>query len=278
MSYRSAALCLFALACSKQAPLTESEVVDAFFAAVDAGDVEAIEGLVAEDYVQHSALAADGRAGLLEALPSLREMEVQRHRLLVDGDKVLLHQTYTLPDQSTQVVFDVFRVEAGQLVEHWDAWQPEVPAAQTVSGRSMTEGPTEVVDLDQTEANRRLVTDFVEVVLTQGQFDRLGEFISADQYDQHNPGVADGLEGLGALAAGLQEAGLVFGYTDSPLVVAQGNFVMVGSEGVFGPSEAPGFALFYDLWRVEQGQIVEHWDVVPPGPDVAGLPHDNGFF
>jgi len=253
------------------------ELVDAFFQAVKAGDEAQLRELVREDYVQHSSLVGDGLGGLLDALPLLRGFEVTTHRVLVDGDRVMLHQTYRAPDQQPLVAMDVFRIEAGQLAEHWDAFQEEVPVSQTVSGRGMTDGPTEV-EAGDSSSNRILVEEFVEVVLTQGHFDRLAEFVSTEQYDQHNPGVGDGLEGLGELAAGLQEAGLSFGYTASPLVVAQGNFVMVGSEGVFGPSEHPGFALFYDLWRVENGKIVEHWDVVPPAPEPAALPHSNGFF
>lgn len=71
---------------------------------------------------------------------------------------------------------------------------------------------------------------------------------------------------------------MTFFYTRTPLVVAQGDMVLVGSEGVFGPADDPPFAVFYDLFRVEDGRIVEHWDVIPPSPDPDALPHSNGFF
>lgn len=268
-----------AIGCAEDpAPRAPEEVVAAVFEAIAAGDEATITSLVREDYIQHSAFAPDGREGLLSSVDQIAALGIERHRTLVDGNLVALHQTYTFPDGSRMVAFDVFRVQDGQLAEHWDGFQAEVPASMTVSGRSMTDGPTVPTSVEDTEANRTLVTDFVDVILTQGQFDRIAEFISTEQYAQHNPLVGDGLDGLGAFTAGLQEADLAFFYTSSPLVVAQGDMVFVGSEGAFGPSADPPYAVFYDLFRVENGRIVEHWDVIPPEPDPSALPHDNGYF
>ncbi|MEM9491430.1 MAG: nuclear transport factor 2 family protein, partial [Myxococcota bacterium] len=231
-----------------------------------------------EDYIQHSAFVADGRQGLIDALPTMAALKIELHRTLVDGDLVALHQTYEFPDGQRMVAFDVFRTQDGQLAEHWDALQAEVPANQTVSGRSMVDGATAVTDLDKTEANRALVTEFVDQVLGKGQFDRITDYVSTAQYDQHNPLVADGIEGLIGFAEGLAQQGLTFYFTATPIVVAQGNFVLTGSEGALGPVDNPGYAVIYDLFRVEDGKIVEHWDVVPESPDPAALPHGNGFF
>lgn len=274
-----AAATLLLLACNNDngGDLTPAEVVQGVFAAIAENDTEAIEILVREDYIQHSALATDGRAGLLEALPTLASLDIEVHRQLEDDDKVATHSTYTFPDGSQQVAFDVFRVQDGQLAEHWDAFQDLVPASETVSGNGMTDGATALGDGD-TETNRRLVVEFVDRVLTQGQFDALTEYVSSEGYTQHNPLVGNGVEGIGAFVQQLADQGLTFYYTDSPLVVAQADFVLVGSEGVFGPSEQPPYAIFYDLFRVEDGLIVEHWDVIPPSPNPATLPHDNGYF
>jgi hypothetical protein len=60
--------------------------------------------------------------------------------------------------------FDIIRVdENGKVAEHWDALQPLV--TETVSGRTQTDGPTEVTDLDQTEANKALAVALIEDVL-----------------------------------------------------------------------------------------------------------------
>lgn len=69
----------------------------------------------------------------------------------------------------------------------------------------------------------------------------------------------------------MAEQGIVMAYTQSPLVVAEGNFVLVGSEGTFGGQATA----FFDLFRLEEGRIVEHWDVIadiPSGDLPAGYP------
>ncbi len=242
-------------------------------------DADIVQQFVREDYIQHSALAPDGREGLLGFLENGPRLEVNIHRVLSDKDHVAFHTTYTFPDGKEMVAFDVFRVQEGQLAEHWDALQNMMPASETVSGNSMVDGSLKIEDEDKTEANRAVVMGFVDAVLTKGEVDRLPEFISTQEYIQHNPAVGNGLDGLGAFVGGLAEQGIGFGYTRSPLVVAQGNFVLVGSEGFFGPADVKPFAVFYDLFRVKEGRIVEHWDVIPsPAPDPAALPHGNGLF
>ncbi len=243
------------------------------------GNTKVVQTLVRDDYIQHSASALDGCQGVLDFIDKAGPLDVAVHRVLVDKDLVATHNTYTFPDGKSMVAFDVFRVEGGQLAEHWDALQEAVPAAESANGNSMVDGPSEVVDEDATEANRALVAGFIDTVMMKGQFDRLTEYASTETYIQHNPAAGNGLEGLAAFVKSVQEQGMTFGYTRSPLVVARGNFVLVASEGFFGPKENPPFAVFFDLFRVDNGKIVEHWDVIPtPAPNPETLPHSNGLF
>ena len=135
----------------------------------------------------------------------------------------------------------------------------------------MIDGPTEITDLDKTDANRALVTGFVTDILVNGQFDKITNYIG-DTYLQHNPNVGDGLEGLSAFVGYLQENNISFRYTQIHNVVAEGNFVLVQNEGEFGGTPTA----FYDLFRVEDGLIVEHWDTVQEIP--AEMAHSNGMF
>lgn len=240
-------------------------------------DPEAAAPLLRDDYIQHNPGVPTGAAPVLGFLPKLKEsgLSATPHRVIAEGDLVVLHSTYDnaqLFGAPTLIGFDVFRVEDGQLAEHWDNLQP--PRAETVSGRSMTDGPTEIVDLDRTAANKAHVEAFAEAVLLGGAFDRLPEFINGapGAYLQHNPDIGDGLDGLGAGFAALAKAGKAIVYTEVHEVVAEGNFVFTMSEGTMG--EEP--TAFFDLFRLEEGLIVEHWDTV------AGIPsemaHDNGKF
>ena len=70
--------------------------------------------------------------------------------------------------------------------------------------------------------------------------------------------IADGLSGLGAALGALAEQGIQMIYDTIHQVLAQGNYVLAVSEGTFGGAPTS----YYDLWRVENGKIAEHWDVM----------------
>jgi predicted SnoaL-like aldol condensation-catalyzing enzyme len=229
------------------------------------GNKQAILDRVAEDYIQHNPRVPTGRAPLL-ALPQL---EVRIARVLAAGDLVATHGEYVWDGQRV-TAFDIFRVVDGRLVEHWDAMQPT--SATTASGRGMLDGPTEIVDLDQTTANTVLVRTFVEQVLIGGAFDRADTVIDATHYAQHNPAVGDGLDAFFQFAGELARQGISFGYHRVHHVIGEGNFVLVASEGEFGGQATA----FYDLFRLEKGKIVEHWDVIQAIP--SHMAHDNGMF
>ncbi|MFE2141556.1 ester cyclase [Streptomyces sp. NPDC059456] len=164
----------------------------------------------------------------------------------------------------------MFRVSAdGKLAEHWDALTPLVE--DTASGRSQTDGPGEVTEPETTEANRALVAEFAQKVLVGADYSVLTDYISTETYHQHNPEAADGLAGFGAAAASWAEQGKNLHYKTVHKVIAEGEFVLLQSEGEFGVPVA-----YYDLFRVADGKIVEHWDVIAPIP--AELPHVNGLF
>lgn len=234
-------------------------------------DPSAVDRWVAPSYVQHSDRAADGPDGVRDLLRSLPDgFRYDLHRVLGDGDLVAMHATYHGFGPDPLVAFDVFRVADGKRVEHWDAMTPLV--TKTVSGRSQTDGPTEVTDLDATDANRALVVEFIETVFKDGRTDRIAEYLSTEKYLQHNPGIADGIDGLSAALGTMAEQGITISYDTLHLVVAEGNFVLTAGEGRFGPTPTA----FYDLYRVENGKIVEHWDATPEIK--TNLRHHNGPF
>ena len=235
-----------------------------------AKDPTAVDRWVAADYKQHSSLIADGPEALRGLVAGLPEgFRYDGARAIADGEWVALHGTYHGLGPEPLVAFDLFRVTDGKLAEHWDALTPVV--ANTVSGRSQTDGPTAPRDLAKTEANRQLVTDFAEAVLKGADYSVLTDYISTGTYHQHNPEAADGLAGFGAAAAAWAEQGKHLVYKTIHKVVAEGDLVLVQSEGEFGVPVA-----YWDLFRVEDGKIVEHWDVIAPIP--AKLPHTNGLF
>ncbi len=233
------------------------------------------ELLLAKDYVQHNPAVPTGAAPIIGFIPGLKEsgIEVEIHRVISEENFVVLHTTYSNAQAfgaDTLVGFDVFRVEDGKVAEHWDNLTPLT--SPNPSGHTQTDGPTEITDLDKTTENKALVTDFVETILKNGDVDRITEFLSTETYIQHNSQIADGLDGLGIALAAMADQGIQMIYTDVHIVVAEGNFVFTASEGTLGGT----LTAFYDLFRVEDGKIVEHWDVIADIP--SEMAHYNGKF
>jgi predicted SnoaL-like aldol condensation-catalyzing enzyme len=237
------------------------------------GDVSVIEQLVRPDYIQHNAQARDGREGLLEFVAAQGPVTVRIHRKLANGDFVAFHSTYG-EGAARLVAFDVFRLQRGQLAEHWDALQRWVDPEATVSGNTLVDGTESVSDRHLTDANRELVTRMVREVFVEGRVERLADYVGGS-YIQHNPRSDNGLASVQAFFAAVKAQGVALAYTASPLVVADGNFVLVGSEGYLG--QVSDYTVFYDLFRVNGGKVVEHWDVIQ-GIDLDAVPHSNGLF
>lgn len=238
-------------------------------------DIGAIDRYFGPTYIQHNPSVADGLEGLRALAVSLAkspEFKVTPHRVIADGDLVVLHSTYAGFGPVPLVAFDIFRVANGRIVEHWDALSPVT--LPNPSGRTQVDGPTKIVDHDKTAANRALVTDFVTTILVGAQYDKLPKFIDGDRYAQHNSNIADGLSGLGAAIEALGKQGIKMQYLRLHRVVAEGNFVLTQSEGAFGGKPTA----YFDLFRVEGGRIVEHWDVMQPIPPAGEAKNKNGMF
>ena len=248
-----------------------------FLGAVVQGDADTMRELANPDYIQHNPFIPTGLEPFIELLPVLAEAgtTVENIRMFQDGDYVFMHNIWrnAAPFGADEMVsFDIIRLdENGRVAEHWDAMTPLV--TETVSGRTQTDGPTEVTDLDRTEANKALAVALIEDVLMGRDPARITDYISAESYAQHNPMIADGLEGIVATVEELTAQGNMFVYTEIHAVLGEGNFVLTVSEGEWnGQTHA-----FYDLFRMDDGMIVEHWDVIQPVP-TEGLANTNGMF
>jgi predicted SnoaL-like aldol condensation-catalyzing enzyme len=165
--------------------------------------------------------------------------------------------------------FDLFRFKNGRIVEHWDVLMPM--GAPNVSGHGTVDGPAAIADLGRTEANRTPVRKFVETVLAGKQFDRAGEFLDANRYVQHNQTLGDGLNAFNAAVAAARKSGIDITYKPHR-ILAEGNFVFVQSEGGSGSTQV------CDLFRLHDGKIVEHWDVLAPIAPRDQWKNNNGPF
>ncbi|MCM3041579.1 nuclear transport factor 2 family protein [Paenibacillus motobuensis] len=223
----------------------------------ESGNPEAITAYVHPDqYIQHNQALPDGREAMLGALDHLKEIgtKVNIKRTLVDGDYVVLHSVYDF--HGPKIAFDIFHFENGLIVEHWDNLQEM--EEKTPSNHTMIDGPVTIKDIDKTDANKVFVKSYVENILLGKNPDLLASYFDGDNYIQHSLYIADSLSGLHAALQALKEKNIEFQYTHVHQVIGQGDFVLTVSEGLFDGQHTA----FYDLFRVEDGKIAEHWDVI----------------
>jgi predicted SnoaL-like aldol condensation-catalyzing enzyme len=239
-------------------------------------DPTVVDRYFAESFIQHDPNLADGLAGMRSfaaEVASSPAADITIYRTLVDGDFVLLHSRYEGVGRyaGPAIAFDLFRFKDGKIAEHWGGQESEGPP--NLSGRTQVDGPTEVLDREKTEANRTLVRTYRETVMVSLRFDRIEEFIEGTHYAQHASQIGDGIARLrDRIASVAKEGGKL--YLTPRRFVAEGNFVLVLTEGDL-PS---GPTALYDLFRVENGKIVEHWDVLTPIPSRDQWKNPNGPF
>jgi predicted SnoaL-like aldol condensation-catalyzing enzyme len=92
------------------------------------GNLDAAVGLIHEDFVQHSPDSPSGRDAYLEHLrhAAFAGGTSRIHRIIAEGEYVVVHHHMTLPgdDGRGMAVVDLWRLEDGLVVEHWDIEQP----------------------------------------------------------------------------------------------------------------------------------------------------------
>lgn len=252
--------------------LTNKEKAVALLESLETGDQTAVAYINPNKYIQHNLAVADGLEGFGAILQHKPEGGFKANivRAFEDGDYVFTHTEYDF--FGPKVGFDIFRFEDGLIVEHWDNLLET--AAPNPSGHTQTDGPTTSSDLDKTAANKALVKDFVATILMNGQFDKLGNYFDGDNYIQHNPAIGDGVSGLGAALEAMAKQGITMVYTKNHIVSGEGNFVLAVSEGTFAGKPTS----FYDLFRIENGKIAEHWDVIETIMPEAERKNTNGKF
>ena len=132
--------------------------------------------------------------------------------------------------------------------------------------------PAAADDADRLAANKKTVLEFYDAGLNRKDFDAAAKFFGS-RYVQHNPTAPDGIEGFKAFLNFLREK-----FPDSRSEIkrsfAEGDYVILHVHSVRDPGSR-GRAIV-DIFKLEDGKIVEHWDVIQEIP--AEMAHDNGKF
>ncbi len=252
--------------------LSNKDKAIALLQSFETGDQTAVGYINPDKYIQHNLSVADGLEGFGAVLQNAPKGGFKANvvRAFQDGNYVFTHTVYDF--FGPKVGFDIFKFEDGKITEHWDNLTPI--AAPNKSGRTQTDGATEIKDLTKTKANKDIVRDFINWVLIEGHYDELGNYFNGNNYIQHNSNIPDGLNGLGKALQDMAQQGKPMIYEKNHLVLAEGNFVLTVSEGKVGNVPTS----FYDLFRMENNLIVEHWDVIETILPEGERKNSNGKF
>jgi predicted SnoaL-like aldol condensation-catalyzing enzyme len=250
--------------------------------------------------IQHDAEIGDGGHGDEEFLSNRRKenpeqflSEEQYHtvvdNLFADGDLVALKShVYTNPNDPGRVFVDIWRVAGGKFVEHWDVIQP-VLSAPLNDATMWCGGASNYAEADKVgdtvahpgcgpsgpsahrEAALATVTAYLAMNEDPLKSAEAVERYVADDFVQHSPYVAQGKQALIAYErASAESSAAELRKSATARIIADGDFVLTHRRVT--TSADPRGVAHLDLYRVRDGKIVEHWDVVQPIPpfSVAG--------
>ena len=227
------------------------------------GHVEVVKTYTGNRYTQHSTGMKDGADGFIEFfkgfLERTNDRDIRVIRAIEDGNNVFVHVYQDIDNGTAKwVTTDMFDTdENDRMIEHWDVIAAYTEVDETASGNDVVLGDFELKDLDKTDENKKLVRNFIVDVFQNGNHDSVEKYISTEKYIQHNPNVPNGIDALKQFLA-TQD----FQYDFILKIMGQGDHVVSYSKSIFNKEE---FAVF-DIFRIEQGKIVEHWDNMEPIP------------
>jgi predicted SnoaL-like aldol condensation-catalyzing enzyme len=239
---------------------------------IETGDEAAAEVVNESKYIQHNPQTHEGSEGLAALFKRLSKTSprVNIVRVFEDGDYVFAHTEYDFANSN--IGFEIFRFEGRQAVEHWDNIQRR--RGPNPSGHSMVDGPTDSSEKHLTEVNRALVRSFTNIVLVGRQLEKIDDYISNERFTQHNPLISDVLLALREALEASNGKGHLINYERNHRILAEGNFVLSVSEGTYSGNHSA----FFDLFRVSDNKLVEHWDTIEAIPPQSEWKNDNGKF
>lgn len=242
--------------------LSNKDKAKAILNSLSNGEEQIIKKYVTENYIEHNSTRKNGRITLINEANNFKEMntKIDIVRVFEDGDKVFIHSEYLSNDKSL-VAFDIFRFENGLIVEHWDNF--EIKGVPNLSNRTQTDGPIISENLNLTLENKKLIENVVNDVLMGHNPSSMPSYFDGNNYIQHKSGFGDGVDTAIKGMKKMALEGTASKYTKIHQVLGEGNFVLTVSEGKKGATTIA----FYDLFRIENKKIAEHWDILEIVPE-----------
>ncbi len=227
------------------------------------GNIDVVDTFTGNRYTQHSTGVADGPEGFKAFFKGFLERTTDRDiriiRAIEDGRFVFVHAYQDIDNGAAKwITTDLFDTDENEkIIEHWDVISAYKAPSDTVSGNDMILGDFEISDLEKTDENKALIRMFLTDVFQNGNHKNLDQYISRETYIQHNPNLPNGIEAVEHFLAEQD-----FNYNFVFHVMGQGDYVVAFSKATYNKEEL----CVFDLFRIADGKIVEHWDNMEPIP------------
>jgi len=262
---------------------------------IQAGHVELAEKYMAEDYLQHNPNINTGRAAFVqvfgrraprEIAPALNPAPVIQ---FAKGPYVAFVWEREAKDAAGNAYkynfFDLVRVENGKVQEHWDSvFKNPPPAGQPAPG-IVTQGlgprPVKPQNSPEEQRNEDVAKIQFKDILQYGHLE-LAEKVIAPGYIQHNPNVPTGRDGfVNFFKQFARPEPIRPEWKDEPeLILTSGNLVFYMMRRFSAePSDSTKAYKWnwFDMVRVDNGLVQEHWDMAMKSQPPASVPRPASF-
>ena len=259
-------------------------VLDWWREVIEGRHVELTSNYMSDAYIQHNINVPTGRegfAGFFSQIgapvnPIPEQLSSEPVVQFAQGDFVLLVWEREAPDPADESLtykfntYDLMRIEDGKIQEHWD-YALKMPGVPRGGGPDGTDFDAIEFDYSRSELeNIRIANIEFKDILQYGQLD-LAEQVIHPNYIQHNPNVPTGRDGFLNFFRPFANTQPVRDEWIRPpeLTIASGPYVFYMFENTlqdpdYSESTYPGF--WFDMVRIEDGLIQEHWDSAMKNP------------
>lgn len=226
----------------------------AYFTAVNNYDVDTIERMVHESYIQHNPFVPTGRAAFLALLPKLKSFgtKIKNIRMIEDGPYVVMHHKWenALPFGHQEIAaFHIIRFDnTGLIAEHWSVMTKDI--CSMASSLSLTDGSVEIKDRHKTNAHQMIIKNIFYHLINNKEATVDYPVFLKDRLSRLN-----------------------ITYLKQHKIFAEGNFVLSISEALCHGK----LSAVYDLFHFENEKITEHWAVIQEIP-IKGTLNNNSMF
>ncbi len=263
-------------------------VLDWWREVLEARHLDLTPKYMAENYIQHNINVQTGRAGFVKFFSALGPAvnpipaKLQNPPVIsfAKGDYVVLIFEREAKDPANPSrtykynTYDMLRMENGKVQEHWD-WAVKIPKIPTGGAPDGVDYNTVKFNLSpQEQKNLEIAIVEFKDILQYGHVE-LAEKVMAPGYIQHNPNVPTGRQAFVDFFSKMRKPEPIKPeWKDRPeITIASGPYVFFMFKREEKDPDDPGKtypAYWFDMVRVENGLIQEHWDSAMKNPPPAG--------